>query len=250
MKVEAIKTGIVSPRKKESLNHLLDKSLSSLQEDSILAITSKVVSICEGMFILDRPDLKERMIAREAQYYLPKSSSKFQTMLTINKSILIPSAGIDESNGDGYLILWPVDPQRSANMVREYLRKRFGLKKVGVIITDSHTTPLRWGVTGIGLAHSGFKAINNFIGKTDLFGKKLSMTKANVLDGLASAAVLIMGESVEQTPLAVISEVPSIVFQSRNPSARELREMNISIDDDLYAPLLQAVDWKKGRKQI
>jgi F420-0:gamma-glutamyl ligase len=39
------------------------------------------------------------------------------------------------------------------------------------------------------------------------------MTKVNVADALAAAAVLVMGEGSEQTPLVVIGDVPFVTFQ-------------------------------------
>ena len=102
-------------------------------------------------------------------------------------SILIPTAGIDESNGDGYYILWPRDPQQTVNAVRAYLQRCFRRTHVGVIITDSKTSPLRVGVTGVALAYRGFQALNNYVGTKDLFGRALRMTKVNVVDALATA---------------------------------------------------------------
>jgi F420-0:gamma-glutamyl ligase len=65
-------------------------------------------------------------------------------------------------------------------------------------------------------------------------------------DALAAAAVLVMGEAAEQTPLALIDDVPFVEFQDREPSLEELRKARIEIDDDLYEPLLTSVHWHKG----
>jgi F420-0:gamma-glutamyl ligase len=155
-------------------------------------------------------------------------------------------AGVDESNANGYYVLWPRDPQQVANEVRVYLRERFSRRQVGAIITDSKTTPLRWGVTGVAIAHSGFLALNDYIGQPDVFGRTLQMTKVNVADALAATAVLVMGEGSEQTPLAVIGDLPFVTFQERDPSPEEQRGRWIDVEDDLYAPLLQGVEWHKG----
>ena len=162
--------------------------------------------------------------------------------------MLIPTAGIDESNGDGYYILWPRDPQQTANDVRAYLQRRFHRTHVGVIITDSKTTPLRVGVTGIALACSGFQALNDYVGTKDLFGRALLITKVNVVDALATAAVLVMGEGSEQTPLAVLGELPFVTFQDRDPSPAEVQQLRIAVEDNLYGPLLTSVQWHKGRR--
>ena len=162
--------------------------------------------------------------------------------------LLIPAAGIDESNGNGYYILWPEDLQEMANRVRQHLRKRFLIRKLGVIITDSKTMPLRWGTTGVAISYSGFSPLYDYIGKRDIFGRKFKMQKANIVDALAASAVLVMGEGAEQTPLAIIEDVPFIKFQEKNPSKKELKDFLINMDDDLYCPLLKSVKWKKGMR--
>jgi F420-0:gamma-glutamyl ligase len=70
------------------------------------------------------------------------------------------------------------------------------------------------------------------------------MTRVHVADALAAAAVLLMGEGDEQTPLAVINDIPFVEFQARNPTVEELQELQIALDDDLYAPLLKSVNWQ------
>lgn len=245
MKIFPIKTHKIRPYR-QNLFEILDKYLERLSQRSIVVIASKIVSICEGRVVkIEKTDKKE-LIEQEAEYFLPPEENKYNITLTIKGNLLVPTAGIDESNGAGYYILWPKNPQKTANEVREYLSDRFSIKKVGVIITDSKTTPLRWGTTGIAIAHSGFAALNNYIGKPDIFGRKLKVTKANVLDALAVSAVLVMGEGNEQTPLAIIEDIPFVKFQNRNPSEKELREFHIDMEDDLYRPLLKSIKWRKG----
>lgn len=247
MKVTAIKTHKIRAGESD-IFFILDKYLKKMREGSVLAVTSKIISLCEGRVVKIGDADKDKLIISETDFYLPRKLSKYDVMLVIKDGLIVPSAGIDESNADGYYVLWPKDPQKNADEIFKYLKKRFGLKKVGVIITDSKTTPLRWGTGGVAIAHSGFLALNNYIGKPDIFGRKLKMTKANIMDALAAAAVLVMGEGDEQTPLAVLSEASFVKFQNRTPSKRELKELKINIEDDLYAPMLKAVKWRKGRK--
>lgn len=245
MKVTAIATHKITEKDKD-LYKILDKYLPELSEKSVIAITSKIVAICEGRMVKIGKVDKDDLMRKEATLYIPQSSSKYNVCITIAKNILAASAGVDESNGNGYYILWPKDPQQSANKIREYLQKRFHLTSVGVVITDSKTTPLRWGVTGFSLAHSGFLALNDYIGKKDLFGRTFEYEKVNVADSLAAAAVGAMGEGAEQTPIAVIEDVPFVALQKRSPTRKELRELKIALADDLYAPLLKATPWRKG----
>lgn len=245
MKITPIRTHKIT-RKDTNILSILDQYLSDLSEKTVVVVTSKIVSICEGRIVKMGTIDKDELIKQEAQYYLPRSSSKYNVSLTINRNILAASAGVDESNGNGYYVLWPADPQRSANDIRGYLKRRFSLKEVGVIITDSKTTPLRWGVTGIALAYSGISPLKNYIGTKDIFGKIMEYTKTSVIDSLASAATVVAGEGKEQTPLAIIEDIPFIKFQSRNPTQKELNSLSISIKDDLYYPLLKNVKWRKG----
>ena len=248
MKVHSIATHRITDQDRD-LYAILDRYLSSFEGGSILAITSKIVSICQGRMVKVEDADKQALIESEADYWLPPSASQYHVSLTIVDHLLIPMAGVDESNGNGYYVLWPHDAQQVANGVRAYLSERFSRKQIGVIITDSKTMPLRWGVTGVAIAYSGFQALNDYIGRPDIFGRPLQMTKVNVADALAAAAVLAMGEGSEQTPLAIIEDVPYVTFQGRDPSPEELRGRWIDFEDDLYAPLLQGVAWRKGLRQ-
>ncbi|MDP2641128.1 MAG: coenzyme F420-0:L-glutamate ligase, partial [Candidatus Yanofskybacteria bacterium] len=168
-------------------------------------------------------------------------------VMTIKGGGICFSSGVDESNSAGYLTLWPQYPQESANRIREHLAAKHGLKHVGVILTDTTSVPLRWGQRGVFvLAHSGFAALNSYIGTEDLFGREFKMTSAAVADALGTTAVLVMGEGAEQTPIALIEDVPFVKFQDRNPTEEEIRELVIDPQNDLFGPLLTAVEWRKG----
>lgn len=226
---------------------LLRKYLPPLKERSVIAVTSKVVAICEGRVLPIEGVDKDEIVKQEVEYFLPKEENKYHFFLTIKNNIMIASGGIDESNGNGYYILWPEDSQQSANRIREFLVGEYGISEIGVIITDSKTTPLRRGVTGVTLAHSGFAALNNYIDEPDIFGRHLHVTKANIADGLAGAAVLAMGEGSEQTPLAILEDIPFVTFSNKNPSEEELRDLRIPMEEDIYASILTRAPWKKGK---
>jgi putative folate metabolism gamma-glutamate ligase len=245
VRVVPVKTDPISARDRD-LFAILERYVLVLAERSILAVTSKIVAICEGRVVEIGDVAKSALIEQEAELFLPPTESKYGITLTISHNLLVPTAGIDESNGDGHYVLWPRDPQRSANEIRRHLTERFALHEVGVVITDSTSRPLRLGVTGVALAHSGFAALNDYAGHPDVFGRPLAVTKANVRDGLAAAAVLVMGEADEQMPLAVIDDLPFVTFQERNPTAEDLATLRISLEDDLYAPLLTRAPWRKG----
>ncbi len=245
MQIKAIKTGKIV-NQNFNICDIVDQHIPKIATETIVAVSSKIVSICEGNVVKADGVDEQELVKQQAEYYIPAEQNRYGFALTINHNMIIPNAGIDTSNGNGFYILWPKDPQASANMIREHLAKKHGLDKIGVVITDSKTTPLRWGVTGVALAHSGFATLNNYIGKPDLFGRTLEVTKANIADGIAAAAVLVMGEGDEQTPLALVTDLLFVQFQHRNPTADELKSLVIDKEDDLYGPLLNSVKWHKG----
>lgn len=207
-------------------------------EDLILAVTSKVVSIAEGRIVprksphADDKAEKHALIRAESEEFL--GETLFGVALTIKHGILIPSAGIDESNSEGGgFILFPVDPYASAEKLGRALRARWKVKRLGIILTDSHTQPLRRGVTGIGLSHWGFRATKNHIGRKDLFGREVKMTHVNALDALAVAAVYVMGETDERRPVALIQGSGVEFTDATSPE-----EIRIPLDEDLYGHLL------------
>lgn len=126
--------------------------------------------------------------------------------------------------------------------------QKYGLTEFGIVITDSTSQPFRLGTTGITLAHSGFSALRNYIGTPDLFGRPFGAARANIAGGISAAAVLVMGEGAERMPLCVITDLGFIEFQENDPTSDELTSMRISMEDDLFEPLLGKAEWKRGKK--
>jgi len=169
-------------------------------------------------------------------------------MHTMKNGVLIPSAGIDESNAGDYFILWPEQPQKIAAMLRRWFCRAYGLRQLGVIITDSRSMPLRRGVIGVAIGWAGFSPLYDYRGKKDLFGRTLRVSQANVADALAAAAVLAMGEGAEQTPLTIIRGAPHLRFFSREPRTEKRTHQSfiVPMREDLFAPFLRGVRWKRG----
>lgn len=247
MIITAIKTRKAIPPK-DNLWQILS-AFPPLEEKSVVAIASKIISICEGRCIHIK-DLKDKddLVKKEAKKYLPRDLvPNSWVMHTITNNMLMPSAGIDESNGNGYFILWPKNPTKTAQKIWKFLRRRNGVKNLGVVITDSHSIPLRRGLVGISLAHFGFQPLRDYRDKKDLFGRKLHFSMTNMADSLAAAAVMVMGEGSEQTPLVIISDIPDIKFTTRRTSSKKPdSDFVIKEQDDLYKPFLAAAPWRKG----
>jgi F420-0:gamma-glutamyl ligase len=247
MIITALKTDKVTHGSVHLLG-LLGVAVRHMQDGDVLAVTSKIVSLCEGSVAPISNTDRETLITEQSNLYLPKELSKYNHHFTITDHTLIASAGIDVSNGDGQYVLWPRNAQASANSIRAYLQERFGLQRVGVVITDSTSQPMRRGTTGIALAHSGFKSVNDYVGQPDLFGKVIDYSQANISGGLAAAAVLAMGEGSEQTPLCLLSDLPFVQFQDHNPTTDELKAHHMAIEDDLFEPFLSPAPWEPGKR--
>lgn len=248
MQVTAIKTHKITTQDTDIFT-ILDTYLPHVEENTVIAITSKIIAIAEGSVVEGKNVDKEKLAEEASEYYLPKETNKYGFTLSVKNGMFIASAGIDESNGNGVLVLWPKDPWGAAAKIRDHIRKKYTLKNCGVIVTDSKTTPLRWGVTGVGIAYAGFAPLNSYIGKPDIFGRPLHVTKENVLDGLAASAVLVMGEGSEQTPMTLINEIPFVEWQEENPKKEKIAALKISLEEDVYAAMLTAAPWKKGKAQ-
>ena len=249
MRVTALPTRLVKPG--DNLFDVLEEAILEIPEESVVVITSKIISLCEGRVVgKAEGQTKHDLVRSESEYYLDPACSRYDVMLTVNDNQLFVNAGIDESNVEDAFVLWPANLQEWANEIWHFLRDTYNVEKVGVIISDSRSTPLQWGVTGASLAHAGFLALNSKVGHPDLFGRDMKMTKVNVAQALAAAGVLEMGETNEQSPVAVISEVREAVYQDREPTLQELEDLRIALEDDVFAPLLTAVEWRVGgRKQ-
>ena len=233
----------------ENLFSIIDQYLPTLQEKSVVVITSKIISLCQGNVVKNNGTVdKKDLIKQEADYYLEDDTlSRFGVVIpTIKENILIANAGIDESNAGDYFVLWPKNLQEATTSIWKHLKEKHTIENIGVLVTDSRLAPLRWGITGVGLSWCGFEAVKNYVGTKDIFGKTLRMSQESILDGLAAAVVVVMGEGDEQTPLAVIEDLPFVTFQDRPPTEKEKQTMHISLEDDIYGKFLNSVTWKKG----
>lgn len=204
MQLFSLKTSLIKPKDAilPILLCALKKSRKSLREGDLVVISSKVVALAQNR-VSHLPI--EVIIRKEADVFLGGKPYS----LTLKEGILIPRAGIDESNSPaGEIILWPKHSWQFAQNLRQTLAQRFKLKNLGVLITDSTSRPLRLGVTGIAIAWAGFVGILDARGRPDLFGKKLRVTQIALADALASAANVLMGEAQEGIPFVLIRRAP------------------------------------------
>src|SRR3989338_6302736 len=224
MIVKPIKTHVF--KEGDDLFTFITRYLKKIPERSVLVVTSKIVALAEKRTAVAKTTkTKEDLIRAESEVAIP---TKY-VWLTIKDGMVMASAGIDESNANGKLILLPKDSFKTAHLLRQKLKQKYGVKKLGVLITDSRTIPLRAGVSGVALGYAGFRGARDYRETPDLFGRKFHFSRTDIADSLATAAVLVMGEGAEQQPLAVIVEAP-IEFVDKI----DRQELRIDIQDDMY----------------
>ncbi|OHA22153.1 MAG: hypothetical protein A2W52_04000 [Candidatus Taylorbacteria bacterium RIFCSPHIGHO2_02_49_25] len=227
MIVQPIKTRVF--QEGDDLFAFITAYVKELTERAVIVVTSKIVALAEKRTaIIKNAKTKENLIRAESEFAIP---TKY-VWLTVKDGMVMASAGIDESNANGKLILLPKDSFKTARLLRNKLRQRYDVRNLGVLITDSRTVPLRAGVTGVAVGYAGFRGIKDYRDTPDIFGRKFEFSRTNMADGLATAAVLVMGEGNERQPLAIIESAP--VEFSDNVNRRELY---IDIQEDMYRPL-------------
>ncbi|MBM3256913.1 MAG: hypothetical protein FJY98_01100 [Candidatus Liptonbacteria bacterium] len=235
MHINPIKTHIF--KEGENLLAFIKKYIKKIPENSVLVVTSKIVALSENRTApIKNSRTKPDLIRKESEMAIRTK----HVWLTIKDGMMMASAGIDESNANGKLILLPKDSFKTARRLRDALRRCYKIKNWGVLITDSRTIPLRLGVTGVALGYAGFRGLKDYRGTKDIFGRRFRFAQTNIADGLATAAVLTMGEGNEKKPLALIQNAPVKFAEKVNR-----RECSINIQEDMYKPLFSRLRKKR-----
>lgn len=246
MKYIAIKTRKIVPPRDNFLDALFDAKSFKPRDGDVVVISSKVLAIHEGMCIpaATRKD-KERLAKKLSERYVELQYGRDRrAVFTVTNGVLIRTAGIDESNGNGYYILWPKDPKKTAQRVKLAIEKRYKVKLTGLIVTDSYSVPLRRGAIGFALAWTGINPTKDYRGSADVFGRNLKVTLSNVVDAIASAAVLMMGEAGESTPVVIVKGLKGL--EKEKKPKNELDRFPVKIEDDIFGTFLLSQKWEKG----
>ena len=101
-----------------------------------------------------------------------------------------------------HVVLLPVDPDKSAREIRNYIRSRTKTN-VAVIISDTFGRPFRKGQVNVAIGVAGINPIKSYIGDSDMYGNILRVTEIAIADEIASAAELVMGKSL-RVPVTIV----------------------------------------------
>ncbi len=226
MEILPIKTRIF--KENEDLFDYIISNVFSVENGDIIVITSKIVALSQGRTVGLKD--KEKAIIRESKKIIKTPWA----LLTLTNEGWNINAGVDESNANHKVILLPKNIFQTADVLQKKFLKHFKLKRLGVLITDTKSLPLRAGTIGQAVGYAGFAPLKNYIGKKDLFGKKSRFTKSNIADALSAVAVLNMGEGDECIPLVIIKNAP-VIFTQKNNSNKKDTGLAILPEDDIYS---------------
>lgn len=222
------------------------RECSDIQPTDILVVSSKAVATCEGA-ARNLSDVSVTNIAQKlSDTSTGKSAAYYQAVLEeasrmngavvqnvhgivltelspegMEGSFLVPNAGLDMSNvEEGYVIGWPKDPVASAQTLSDTLG-------IPVVITDSGLAPRRRGVLAFALTCCGIDPIVSMVDTPDLFGHDMRVTEEAIADQLATAANMIMGNTNQATPAAIIRNhsIPSSEFCGWVPGIERERDI-------------------------
>ncbi len=217
-----------------------------IEDGDIVVVAQKVVSKAENRVVkLDSVNPSEEalriaektgrnsrfveLVLRESKRFL--KASREILIVEDQRDIVNINAGIDKSNvkGTNYYALLPLNPDESARQLRSRILKLTG-KNIGVIVSDTYSRAFRRGQVNFSIGLAGIDPFFDYRGAEDLFGYIIQVKFSAVVDELASATELVMGQGKEAIPVAIVKGLNRMNF-SENVSSRDLL---ISEKDDLF----------------
>lgn len=225
--IEAVQ-GMPEVRSGDDLASLILGALAgqgaALQDGDVLAVAQKIISKAEGR-VVALADVAPGPQAAELAEKTGKAAAKIQLILDESSAVIrateagperegvlivrhrlgfiCANAGIDESNtgADGAVVLLPMDPDASAQALRDRLTALTG-KRVGIVVTDTFGRPWRLGLVNVAIGLAGLPALIDMIGSRDSDGRVLSATMPAFADEIAAASGLVVGKA-SRTPVAL-----------------------------------------------
>jgi coenzyme F420-0:L-glutamate ligase/coenzyme F420-1:gamma-L-glutamate ligase len=218
-----------------------------IEDGDVVVVAQKIFSKAEKRVIRLKdvgPSRKAEEIAkkvRKGQRFVELVLRETKKIAKASRGILLVedkrgliciNAGIDKSNveGRGNFALLPENPDESAEKCRMEIKKLTG-KNVAVIMCDTYSRPFRRGQVNFAIGVAGIKPFKDYRGKKDLFGQILKVKNVAVIDEIAAAAELLMGQAKEARPVVVFKGLGDVVEFCNECSIKELQ---ISSEEDLF----------------
>jgi coenzyme F420-0:L-glutamate ligase/coenzyme F420-1:gamma-L-glutamate ligase len=190
----------------------------TLEDGDVLVVAQKIVSKAEGA-VVELAAVRPSALASSWAEANRKDPAVIEVVLRETKRIVrmdrgviiaetrhgfvCANAGVDASNVPaGFVTLLPQDPDASAARLCAAVSAR-AQRRIAVIVSDTFGRPWREGVVNVAIGVSGLRPLEDWRGRTDVFGRSLHSTIIAVADQLAAAAALVMGKA-SGMPAAIV----------------------------------------------
>ena len=236
--------GIPEVRPGDDVPALISAAADGLfRSGDVVVVTHKIVSKAEGRLV-DLDTVEPSAFAKSFAACYEKDPRQTEVVLResrrivkMDRGIIISethhgfvcaNAGVDASNvpGDDTVCLLPLDPDASAQRLRDTLVSRTGAE-VAVIVSDSFGRAWRQGITNVAIGVAGMEPLADYRGETDPHGYPLTASVLAVADELASTAELVMGKTAG-IPVALVRGYP----YSKGPGTS--RDLIMEPERDLF----------------
>jgi len=220
-----------------------------IKDGDVIVVSQKIVSKAEGRVIkfeeinpseqaiklagkVQRDPKLIELVLKETKQIIKASSEIL--IVKDKRGLICINAGVDKSNvpRDAYSLL-PENPDLSAKKIREEIAKLTG-KKVAVVIGDTFSRPFRRGQVEFAIGIAGIKPFKDYRGQRDLYGNLLKVKNVAIVDEIACAAELVMGQAKEAIPVAIIRNLERIEASEK----ASINELAISSEEDLFRETL------------
>jgi len=225
------------------------KNNVEIEDRDIIVISQKVVSKAEGRVVkfeeinpseeaeklaekVQRDPKLIELVLKETRRIIKASPEIL--IVEDKRGLICINAGVDKSNvpRDAYSLL-PQDPDKSARRIKKEIKKLTG-KEIAVIIVDTFSRPFRRGQVEFAIGIAGIKPFKDYRGQRDLYGNLLKVKNVAIVDEMACAAELVMGQAKEAIPVAIIKNLERAEVSEDS----SIRELAISHQEDLFRETL------------
>jgi coenzyme F420-0:L-glutamate ligase/coenzyme F420-1:gamma-L-glutamate ligase len=231
----------------ETILETARKNDLEIEDGDIIAVAQKVFSKAEGRVVRLKdvvPSAKALEIAKatgKSPRFVELVLRETKRIVKVSRGTLIVedrrgfvciNAGIDKSNVDGRenFALLPEDPDESLKKCRLRIKELID-KDIAVIMCDTYSRPFRRGQANFAIGAAGLRLFKDYRGKKDLFGQVLKVKNVAVVDEIAAAAELLMGQATEARPVIIFRGLSELVESCKECSIKELL---VSKEEDLF----------------
>jgi coenzyme F420-0:L-glutamate ligase/coenzyme F420-1:gamma-L-glutamate ligase len=230
--------GLPEVRAGDDLGALLGPALSALglRTGDVVVVTPTGAATAAGRGVPAPGGGRAAWVARETRRVVARRDDL--VIAETEHGFVCANAGVDASNVEaGFLSLLPVDPDGSAERLRETLREGLGMD-VGVVITDTFGRAWRRGLVNVAIGCAGIAALVDLRGTLDHGGRELEATVVALADEVAAASGLVMGKASGVPAAVVRGLVDRGLDDGGSPSPA--RELVRPPEEDLFreSPLL------------